>query len=186
MKRRNLSSFSPIQAPNPAIRRCFGTGRVINHHFSAFGTDFSLCGRPSPTKNSRHACQVVSSKGKSRLGPHLGQSSEPGFSQPTHGLGPTKYFLDPFAYDQTCLVSGMPGGTTINSASLGFFCYVGGDPMIAHCLYKSMHIVPFVRSQGRPAFSDRANHHGFCRFPLSGSGSMRGFDIHCQSIPVFQ
>ena len=108
MKRRNFSNFSPIQAPNLAIRRYFGTRRVINHHFSAFGTDFSLCGRPSPTKNGRHACQVVSRKG--------------------NGLSPTKYFLDSFAHDQTCLVSGMPGGTTINSASLGFFCHVGGDP----------------------------------------------------------
>ena len=98
MKRRNLSNFLPIQAPNPAIRRCFGIRRVINHHLSAFGTDFSLCGRPSPTQNSRHACQVVSRKGKSRLGPHLGQSSESDFSQPTHGLGPTKYFLERKTY----------------------------------------------------------------------------------------
>ena len=143
MKRRNFSNFSPIQAPNLAIRRYFGTRRVINHHFSAFGTDFSLCGRPSPTQNSRHACQVVSRKGKSRLGPHLGQSSESGFSQPT-------------------------------------------TPTVAHCLYKPRHIVFLVRTQGSPVFSDRANHHGFCRFPLGSAKGMRGFNIHRQSIPVFQ
>ncbi len=156
MKRRNLSNFSPIQAPNPTIRRCFGTRRVINHHFSAFGTDFSLCGRPSPTQNSRHACQVVSRKGKSRLGPHLGQSSESDFSQPTHGLGPTKYFLDPFAHDQTCLVSGMPSGTTINSTSLGFFSTWGvthGRALPVQ-IYAHRTICPLPRW---PVFSDRAN-----------------------------
>ena len=136
MKRRNLSNFSPTQAPNPTIRRCFGTRRVINHHFSAFGMDFSLCGRPSPTKNSRHACQVVSRKG--------------------NGLSPTKYFLDSFANDQTCLVSGMPGGTTINSTSLGFFSTWGvthGRALPVQ-IYAHRTICLLPRW---PVFSDRAN-----------------------------
>lgn len=107
---------APFGAWKPIFNRLFTPNQGFTCPLGKPWADFPLHRVQPPTNNCRHPCQVVCSKGKSRLRPYLGQSNKAGLAKSAYRLRPSKDFFDQLAPAQADAVTGMSGRPSINRA----------------------------------------------------------------------
>ena len=144
--------------------------------FGAQWADSALYGRQTPTKNRRHARQVVGRESENRLCPDLRQTDKTRLAQTTDCLAPTEDLFDQFAFLQAHLVALVARRSGIDGAVF-LLRDVRCDLQFAQLFDELGGVIALVGTQRRTGFRHAPLCHRQRRVTLRRAGRQRRFCI---------